>query len=174
MYKSIDSSRIRNLKLLSQLKVGDKLCVRYHHYSIDPYGSFSLRSITRLLNGESRSETIESITQLIESCIKQHGIGNGEKKRLANEFKNVKKGVENLMVTYRGDQTSCVGLQLIIEMMQEYIELYGDKEPLINDEEEITSSILTNPHPIIDEGVTRSTEVVDFHEEEVNIDDDDD
>lgn len=166
MYKSIDSSRIRNLKLLSQLKVGDKLCVRYHHYSIDPYGSFSLRALTRLINGESRAETIESVTQLIESCIKQHGISNNEKKRLANEFKNVKKGVENLMVTYRGDQTSCVGLELIIEMMKEYIDMYGDKENL---EDNANDGVLSNPHPIIDEGITEDD--MEIQVEEVTIDD---
>jgi len=105
MYHCIDNSRIRNLKLLSQLMVGDKLCTRYHHYSIDSYSPFSIRSITRMINGESRLETIESITDLVKSCIKQHGISEVEKNRLGNEFRNVVKGVSNLMVTYRDDKT---------------------------------------------------------------------
>jgi hypothetical protein len=168
MYRSIDSSRVRNLKLVAQLRVGDKLCTRYHHYSIDPYGPFSLRALTRLINGESRSETIESITQLIESCINQHGISSDEKRRLGNEFKEVIKGVSNLMVTYRGDKTSCVGIQLVKEMMEEYIELHADKT-LQEDSDDETNSILTNPHPIIDEGITRTTEDIDLNEEEVDI-----
>lgn len=128
MYRSIDSSRVRNLKLLAQLKVGDKLCTRYHHYTIDPYDTFSIRALTRFWNGESRTETIDSVTQLIEGCILQHGINAEEKKRLGNEFRGVVKGMNNLMVTYRGDKTSCVGIQLVKEMMEEYIESYADKE----------------------------------------------
>lgn len=167
MYKSIDSSRVRNLKLIARLKAGDKLCTRYHHYSIDTYGPFSYRSVVRYLNGESRSETIDSLTQLIESCVKQHGISQDERRRLANEFREVVKGVKNLSITYKDDSTACVGLDLIREMMEEYIDMYGDK--ITYDEGE---GLEGEAHPIVDEGITRTTEDdIDLETEEVVLDD---
>lgn len=169
MYKSIDSSRIRNLKLIARLKAGDKLCTRYHHYSIDAYGPFSYRSVMRYLNGESRSETIDSLTQLIESCVKQHGISPDERRRLANEFKDVVKGIKNLSITYKDDSTACVGLDLIREMMEEYIDMYGDKDIVNYDENEE----INEAHPIIDEGITRTTEDdIELETEEVLMNDD--
>lgn len=168
MYRSIDSSRVRNLKLIAQLKVGDKLCTRYHHYSIDSYGPFSIRAVTRLINGESRNETIDSLTQLVESCINQHGIAPDEKRRLANEFKEGVKGIQNLVITYRGDKSSCVGLQLILDMMEEYVELFADKDPVfvVSEEDNSILSRSPTPHPIVDEGITQD---VDLEEEEVTI-----
>jgi hypothetical protein len=77
--------------------------------------------------------------------------------RLANEFKDVIKGVKNLTTTYKDDSTACVGLDLIREMMEEYIELYGDKD------EEI------EPHPIVDDGVVGENEI-ELEEEEVFLD----
>lgn len=157
MYNSIDSSRIRNLKLISRLKTGDKLCTRYHHYSIDAYSPLSYRSIMRMIHGESRSETIDSLTQLIESCVKQYGIATDERTRLANEFRDVVKGVKNLSVTYKDDSTACVGLDLIREMMEEYIDLYAD---IINIPRSPT------PHPLVDEEII-SPDELHLEEEEV-------
>jgi hypothetical protein len=86
----------------------------------------------RMINGESRSETIDSVTQLVESCVKQHGIAPDERTRIANEFKNVLRGVKNLSITYKDDSTACVGLELIREIIEEYIDLYADKDPDYN------------------------------------------
>lgn len=168
MYRSIDSSRIRNLKLLAELKVGDKLCVKNHYYSIDVGESYTIRKLLRKLSltGEGRNETTDSITQLVESCINQHGISEEEKKRLANEFKNVYKGIENLKTTYRGDHTSTVGFKVILEMLEEYIKLYGDND---NNNNIVDGAVA---HPIVDEGITHAEEELDLHEEEVEIEDD--
>jgi hypothetical protein len=157
MYRSIDSSRIRNLKLISRLKTGDKLCTRYHHYSIDAYSPLSYRALFRMIHGESRSETIDSLTQLTESCVNQYGIAPDERTRLADEFKDVVKGIKNLSLTYKDDSTACVGLDLIREMMEEYIGLFATPCQYFANGDQ---SILTRspqrpstPHPIVDEEV---------------------
>ena len=173
MYKSIDSSRIRNLKLIACLKVGDKLCTRYHHYSIDHYSPISYRSIMRMINGESRSETIDSLTQLTESCVNQFGIAIEERTRIADEFKKVIKGVKNLILTYKDDYTACVGLELIREMMEEYISLFGTSDQFFDsgDQSILTVSHNRSPtsHPVIDEEMISEVEnnIIDLDVEEV-------
>lgn len=132
MYRSIDSSRIRNLKVLSRLKPGQKLNTRYHHYSIEDYSFFSYKSLLRWANGESRSQTIDSLTQLVESCVNQHGMKDDEKKRLLIQLNESKRGIENLGVTYNEDSTTCAGLEYIIEIIKRYI---NDNIFLLTDDE---------------------------------------
>lgn len=158
MYKSIDSSRIRNLKLISKLKIGDKLCTRSHHYSIDAFRPISFNSIYRIINGESRTETIDSITLLVESCINQHGVSVEERKRLANEFKGVVKGITNLGLTYKDDSTAMVGLELIKEMLLEYIKING------------TEDVEDTSLKIIEDGIVEADEIeLDTEEVESNL-----
>lgn len=126
MYRSIDPTRIRNLKVVAKLKQGQKLRTRFHHYSIDDHGVISLQSFLRWAAGESRAETIESLTGLIESCVTQHGLEPEEKVRLANQFKNVAGGIRNLAVTYKDDITACAGLELIMEAIDDYIARHGE------------------------------------------------
>jgi len=122
MYKSIDSTRIRNLKVIAMIKQGQKLCTRLHHYSIDDYNTtFTYKAIFRWFNGESRTETIDSISKLVESCVQQTGLSQSEKIRLANQFKEVIKGVKNLAMTYKDDSTACAGLEFIIETIEDFI-----------------------------------------------------
>lgn len=142
MYFSLDSTRIRNLKLISKLKIGDKLCTRYHHYKIDTYSPFSLSTITRMVYGESRMETLESITQLVESCISQQGVSDDERVRLASQFKEVGVGLDNLMVTYKDDSATCVGLEFVKEMLNEYIDkhhIYKKEEDSVAQEDSYLS-----------------------------------
>lgn len=122
MYKSIDDTRIRNLKVVAMLKQGDRLRTRAHHYSVDTYTSiFSYKPIYRYLTGEGKEETVDSLSKLISSCVKQTGITEKDKSRLCKQMKEVIVGVNNLAVTYKDDSTACAGLSFIKEMIEDFI-----------------------------------------------------
>lgn len=122
MYKSIDDTRIRNLKVVSMLKQGDRLRTRAHHYSIDTYTSmFSYKPLYRYLTGEGKEETVDSLSKLISSCVKQVGLTEKDKNRLCKQMKEVIVGVNNLSVTYKDDSTACAGLSFIKEMIEDFI-----------------------------------------------------
>jgi hypothetical protein len=122
MYKSIDSSRIRNLKVVSRVRAGQKLNTRYHHYSIEEYGYLSYKSLLRWANGESRDQTVDALTQLVESCVEQHGMKEDEKKRLLFQLNDASVGIKNLSITYKDDSTTCAGLEYILEMIKRFID----------------------------------------------------
>lgn len=122
MYKSIDSSRIRNLKVVAMIKQGERLRTRAHHYSIDSYTSmFSYKPIYRYLMGEGKEETVDSVSKLVESCVRQTGLSTRDKKRLVEQFKEVIIGINNLIVTYKEDSTACAGLNYVQEMIEDFI-----------------------------------------------------
>jgi hypothetical protein len=122
MYKSIDSTRIRNLKVVAMIKQGERLRTRAHHYSIDSYTSmFSYKPIYRYLTGEGKEETVDSVSKLVESCVKQSGLSVRDKGRLVEQLKDVIRGLDNLSVTYKEDSTSCAGLNYIQEMIEDFI-----------------------------------------------------
>lgn len=122
MYKSIDSSRIRNLKVVSMVKQGERLRTRSHHYSIDNYTSmFSYKPLYRYLTGEGKEETVDSVSRLIETCVRQPGMEKRDRQRLVEQFKDVIVGIKNLSVTYKDDSTACAGLHYIHEMIEDFI-----------------------------------------------------
>jgi hypothetical protein len=122
MYKSIDDTRIRNLKVVAMLKQGDRLRTRAHHYSVDTYASiFSYKPLYRFLTGEGKEETVDSLSKLISSCVKQVGLTEKDKGRLCKQMKEVILGVNNLSVTYKDDSTACAGLSFIKEMIEDFI-----------------------------------------------------
>lgn len=122
MYRSIDSTKIRNLKVIAMVKQGQRLRTRTQFYSIDDYSIMTLyRAGIRYFTGESRSETIDAITRLIESCVRQAGVSETERKRLSFQLKDVLKGIKNLYITYKDDSTACAGLDYITELIEDFI-----------------------------------------------------
>lgn len=104
------------------LKRGQRLRTKSHHYSIDDYTSiFSYVPLYRRLTGENKEETVDSISRLVESCVKQSGLSVQDKKRLTEQLKEVIKGLNNLSVTYKDDSTAVAGLLYILEMTEDFI-----------------------------------------------------
>jgi hypothetical protein len=120
MYSSIDSSRIINLKVISKLKRGEKLNTRLHRFTID--GSyFHPRFLFRWLNSESRDQTIDAIDALVTSCVCQEGTANEE---LVEQLIQTAKGIGNLQSTYNEDQTTCAGIEMILEKIEHFVVTY--------------------------------------------------
>lgn len=123
MYKSIDSTRIRNLKVVAKLKTGERLRTRAHYYSVDAYTSpfLSYKPLMRMLYGEGKDETVDSLTKLVESCVKQVGLTPGDEKRLSRQLKDVIKGINNLSETYKDDSGAVAGLEHVKEVAEDFI-----------------------------------------------------
>jgi hypothetical protein len=108
------------------VKQGERLRTRAHHYSIDSYTSmFSYKPIYRYLTGEGKEETVDSVSKLVESCVKQAGLSVRDRKRLTAQLKEVIIGIDNLRITYKEDSTACAGLVYIQEMIEDFIRI-GD------------------------------------------------
>lgn len=122
MYRSIDSTKIRNLKVIAMLKQGQRLRTRTQFYSIDDYSLMTIyKAGIRYITGESRTETIDAITRLVESCVRQAGVSETERKRLSFQLKEVLIGIKNLYITYKDDSTACAGLDYITELIEDFI-----------------------------------------------------
>lgn len=122
MYRSIDSTKIRNLKVIAMLKQGQRLRTRTQFFSIDDYSLMTIYTAgIRYFTGEGRSETIDAITRLIESCVQQAGVSENERKRLSFQLKDVLIGIKNLYITYKEDSTACAGLDYITELIEDFI-----------------------------------------------------
>lgn len=123
MYRSIDCTRIRNLKVVAMLKTGQRLRTKSHYYSIDEaYDSFlSYIPVSRFFAGETKIETVDSITRLVESCVKQTGLTKMDRTRLSEQLKSCIEGINNLTVTYKSDSASVAALVFIIEMIEDFI-----------------------------------------------------
>jgi polyhydroxyalkanoate synthesis regulator phasin len=128
MYRSIDSSRVRNLKVVAMLKKGQRLRTKAHHYAIDDYTSIlSVQPLYRYMTGENKEETVDSISRLVESCVKQGGLSDRDNRRLVDQLKNVNKGLDNLAVTYKDNSTAVAGIEFIKEMIHDFI-LIGEPD----------------------------------------------
>jgi hypothetical protein len=164
MFKSIDESKIINLNVIAMLKKGDRLRTRSHHYSIDTYTSmFSYKPIIRYFNGEGKVETIDSISKLITSCVKQIGDSKKERQRLAKKLKKVFVGVHNLSDTYIGDATARAGLSYIKELIEDFIVSVDPtyiRETNITEVEYDTDEEVSISENIINDGPADDEEVV--------------
>lgn len=136
MYRNIDYVRVRKLKVVAKLQRGQKLNTRQQHYSIEDASLLSLQGIYRWFNGESRSETVESLTELILSCTRQTGMDPNEHKVLANQLIDVAEGIRNLSFTYKEDSTTCAGLDILLDIINDYCKDYVEKIDL--EEEHVT------------------------------------
>ena len=68
MIPTFDVTKIRNLKVIAKLKVGQKLSTRYQFYSIVSTDSYFIAP-KRWFSGETRHNTVDSIQTLVMSCI---------------------------------------------------------------------------------------------------------
>lgn len=162
MYKSIDSTRIRNLKVVAKLKQGERLRTRSHYYSIEPYYSpyFSFRPLVRMVYGEGKTETTDSLSRLVESCVLQAGMAHEDKMRLTEQLKEVIKGINNLAVTYKEDSGAVSGLEYVKEVAEDFIVQY--------DPDYVRETRPTRPSVVRDVPQERDPNVVELEEEEVS------
>lgn len=131
MYKVIDTDRIINLKVVAKLKRGHKLNTRLQHYTIEPPGILSPAGFVRWVNGESRRQTIQALDNLITSCVYQSNLSSGEVASLVEQLYHTSEGVKNLAFTYKDDETTVSGLELILQKIKYFIESNGGFTPTV-------------------------------------------
>lgn len=125
MYSSIDSARIINLKVVSKLKRGEKLNTRFYRFTIESTNLLSTSAIFRWLNGESRDQTIDALDSLISSCVNQNGLSERENTDLVEQLLSASEGIKNLAQTYKDDQTTCAGIEMILEKIKFFVIKHG-------------------------------------------------
>jgi hypothetical protein len=141
MYSSIDSDRVINLKVVAKLKRGQKLNTRLQQYTIEPTpGTISAftSGVVRWFGGESRLQTVQSLDNLVTSCIRRTNLTADELQCLVKQMYETSLGVDNLMTTYKDDDTTVSGLELIQQKIRYFINRNGGYappvEPLIGNE----------------------------------------
>lgn len=141
MYSSIDSDRVINLKVVAKLKRGQKLNTRLQQYTIEPTpGTISAftSGVVRWFGGESRLQTVQSLDNLVTSCIRRGNLTADELHCLLKQMYETSLGVDNLMVTYSDDDTTVSGLELIQQKIRFFINHNGGYtpplEPLVGNE----------------------------------------
>lgn len=120
MYSGIDIMRLRNLRVLSKLEVGDKLCTRQHPFTIMKESTHLYQvpysSMYRWLYCESRDHTIDAICALINSCVQNET----QSEQVSAELTIAARGIACLVETYRDDRTSVSSLEIIIDTIKSY------------------------------------------------------
>ena len=141
MYSSIDSDRVINLKVVAKLKRGQKLNTRLQQYTIEPTpGTISAftSGVVRWFGGESRLQTVQSLDNLVTSCIRRGNLTADELQFLVKQMYETSLGVDNLMITYKDDDTTVSGLELIQQKIRFFINHNGGYtpplEPLVGNE----------------------------------------
>jgi hypothetical protein len=149
------------------IKQGQRLRTRTQFYSIDDYSIMTIyKAGIRYFTGESRTETIDAITRLIESCVRQAGVSETERKRLSFQLKDVLVGIKNLYITYKDDSTACAGLDYINELIEDFIVRHD-----LNYQRETITTILEEEEERIATARVVSHDDVNLIEEEVTLDD---
>lgn len=128
MVTSIDHARMVNLKVVSKLKRGQKLNTRMHYFQIVEKSVFNSVGFFRWLNGESREQTISSLTELVNSCINTDVLKKDEIPIIVKEVVKTSEGLCNLIFTYSDDSTVESSLTLIIEQIERFVEKYGSEQ----------------------------------------------
>jgi hypothetical protein len=128
MVSSIDHARLVNLKVVARLKRGQKLNTRMHYFQIVDKSIFNSMSFFRWLNGESREQTISSLTELVTSCINVDVLKKDDIPIIVEELIKTSGGLCNLIFTYSDDSTVESSLTLIIEQIGRFVEKYGSEK----------------------------------------------
>lgn len=129
MFSSLDQARVVNLMVVARIKKGERLNTTLHHYSIVPSGF--IQSVTRFVSGESRSQTISSLTQLVNSCMNRKALKDeSEVNSLINLLLDTEKGICNLIYTYNKDITTVSALTLVLNNIEHFIKQYGSDSQL--------------------------------------------
>ena len=120
MYSGIDIMRLRNLRVLSKLEVGDKLCTRQHPFTIMNESTHLYQipytAMYRWLYCESRDQTIDAICALIDSCVQN----DTHHEQVSSELTLSARGIACLMETYRDDRTAVSSLEIILDTIKTY------------------------------------------------------
>jgi hypothetical protein len=114
-FGGIDMERLRNLRVLSKLEVGDRLCTRQHPFTIMHESRWPFSAAYRWANGESRLQTIDAIMALVSSCI-----ASGSNSEVKAELTRASKGVASLAETYRDDKTATSALEIVLDLIRRY------------------------------------------------------
>ena len=125
MYSTIDSARIINLKVVSKLKRGQKINTRFYRFTIETTSVLSTSFLMRWINGESRDQTIDALDSLVSSCVNQVGLNERENNDLVDQLISASEGIKNLAQTYKDDQTTCAGIEMILEKIKFFVKKHG-------------------------------------------------
>lgn len=163
MYSNIDSDRVINLKVVAKLKRGQKLNTRLQQFTIEPTpGTISAftSGVFRWFGGESRLQTVQSLDNLITSCIRKTNLTADELHSLIKQLYETSIGVDNLIVTYKDDITTVSGFELVQQKIRYFINHNGGYtppvEPLVGNEI-LRSSSSTHSLGLIEEEVVISS-----------------
>jgi len=116
-----------NLKVLSHLKKGDKLNTNFQLFQIES-GSLGVTSFFRMLRGDNRNFTIESIAVLVDETIRTADSHTDEEDvhDIKRYLHGARSGIYNLSVTYANDITAKAGLQIVLERIDKCIGVNQD------------------------------------------------
>ena len=108
---------LSNLKVLSQLKEGDKLNIKHGNLSIDK--PWKGQPVYRWFLRDSRETTIDAIQKLIFHAIDLNENSNMNAKWpcVKEEFPKVIKGLESLKITYEMDATIVANIEIVIDKL---------------------------------------------------------
>jgi hypothetical protein len=115
---------ITNLKIISKVKVDEKLCIRKGHLQIDNSSNFQF--LKRWYYRDSRDFILLFIKDLIRSIINVFDKSNGSNWLtliLLEEMENAKTGLVNLKTTYSTDSIMIVKFEHVANKFCELINL---------------------------------------------------
>jgi len=134
---AIDEIKL-NLKTLSMLKEGDKLCIRGNFLEIDNSTSFTRTVNSMLWDGYSREDIIDFIIHLTEECLRvsdeilyrkdDSELNKFFKQNISDTIKSMSDemrlslvGLRNIKLTYSKDSAIQARLDLVIEKIENRI-----------------------------------------------------
>jgi len=131
--------RLRNLRVLSKLEVGDKLCTRQHPFTIMKESThivaIPFSAVYRWINCESRSQTIDAIGNLVASVLEHGGSASEDNRsKIGDELFACSKGIQCLIETYRDDRTAVSSLEIIVDSIKNFIGDYKPKASVSEDQ----------------------------------------
>lgn len=167
MVSSIDHARLVNLKVVARLKRGQKINTRMHYFQIVDKSVLNSMAIFRWFNGESREQTISSLTELINSCINTDILKKDDIPILIEELIKTSGGLCNLIFTYSDDSTVESSLTLLIEHIGRFVKKNGTEDDI--KEFRRKCSVLENEKAdVLDESNKVQLEERDYIDEEEN------
>lgn len=130
----MDKHLILNLKIISQIPKNGRICGREKEViSIDNPLLFFMQPFTRFWYRNSRQQSINDISYIVESCIERikelESLINSSEcynkiyekiYALSKELNNSICGIENLKTTYSNDITTIAKLDLIITDVERF------------------------------------------------------
>lgn len=129
MIRSIDRTRLVNLKVVASLKRGQKLKTRMQYFEIDDSSTYYLPQwLYRGYYEESRVQTLFSLSDLITSCTNVSLLKKEEIPLIIDELLNASGGICNLISTYNNHITTVSDLILTLQQIFGFIKKHGTYE----------------------------------------------